>query len=180
MIKRELSKDDTLKGENWDRFLPKFKKQNQPKPKKTEDQKEKEKEGKGKPKKKEYTPFPPAQTPRKVDLAIESGEHFLKPEQKAAKEFKKKQEAQHQATEKKKAERAKQYVAPKEDLKPVREKPAAASSTSGSTIEQLKEKFRLQGEEKKRKLAQTTISESLSDYIVQPAKKKKKKASSSD
>jgi ribosomal RNA assembly protein len=173
MIKRELSKYETLKGENWDRFLPKFKKQNQPKPKKSEDQKEREKEGKEKSKKRVYTPFPPAQTPRKIDLAIESGEHFLKPAEKAAKAMKKKMEAQHDATEKKKAERAKQYVAPKEDLKPVKEKPAPKSEPA-SSIEQLKEKFRLQGEEKKRKLAQTTISESLSDYIVQQPSKKRK------
>lgn len=185
MIKRELGKDDTLKGENWERFLPKFRKQNQPKPKKaaaaaagnagaTEGAPAKEK-----PKKKEYTPFPPTQTPRKVDLAIESGEYFLKPAEKEAREFKKKQEKQAAAVERKKAERAKQYVAPKEDLQPVKEAPKAKAQTSqpGTTIEQLKEKFRQQGEEKKRKMAQATITESVTDYLVQPAKKKKKTSS---
>lgn len=56
MIKRELAKDPQLATENWDRFLPKFKKNNV-----------KKKAPKPKPeKKKEYTPFPPAQTPRYI------------------------------------------------------------------------------------------------------------------
>jgi len=55
MIKRELAKDPTLQNESWDRFLPKFKKQNvQPKKKPVEQAK------------KEYTPFPPPQQPSKV------------------------------------------------------------------------------------------------------------------
>lgn len=66
MIKRELAKDPALANESWDRFLPNFKKKNV--------QRKKPKEvGK----KKEYTPFPPPQQPRKVDLQLESGEYFL-------------------------------------------------------------------------------------------------------
>uniref|UniRef100_M4BMI5 KRR1 small subunit processome component n=1 Tax=Hyaloperonospora arabidopsidis (strain Emoy2) TaxID=559515 RepID=M4BMI5_HYAAE len=49
MIKRELSKDPKLKDENWERFLPSFKKQNvqTKKPRKVRERRE-------------YTPFPPA------------------------------------------------------------------------------------------------------------------------
>jgi ribosomal RNA assembly protein len=54
MIKKELQKDETLKNENWDRFLPKFKKNSSKPVKKAPVQK------------KEKQLFPPAQTPRKV------------------------------------------------------------------------------------------------------------------
>ncbi len=54
MIRRELEKDPQLKNESWDRFLPHFKKRNV-----------KRKQAKSV-EKKEYTPFPPTQTPRKV------------------------------------------------------------------------------------------------------------------
>jgi ribosomal RNA assembly protein len=54
LIKRELAKNPALATENWDRFLPKFKKKNvkQKKPQTKE--------------KKPYTPFPPPQQPSKV------------------------------------------------------------------------------------------------------------------
>ncbi|KAI8393478.1 ribosomal RNA assembly protein mis3 [Radiomyces spectabilis] len=68
MIKRELAKDPKLANESWDRFLPHFKKRNM---------KSKKKIDKSKIKKKEYTPFPPAQQPSKIDLQLESGEYFL-------------------------------------------------------------------------------------------------------
>lgn len=55
--------------ENWDRFLPKFKKTNAPKQKKKKE-------------KKEYTPFPPEQTKRKEDILMETGEYFMKDEEK--------------------------------------------------------------------------------------------------
>lgn len=53
MIKRELEKMPEMKNENWDRFLPKFKKTNVKRKAPLR-------------KKKEYTPFPPEQPPSKV------------------------------------------------------------------------------------------------------------------
>ncbi|KAK0848120.1 ribosomal RNA assembly protein krr1, partial [Friedmanniomyces endolithicus] len=77
MIKRELAKDPALKDENWDRFLPHFKKRNLAKRRKPFIVNDKKASGKN------YTPFPPPQEKSKVDLQIESGEYFLS---KAAKE----------------------------------------------------------------------------------------------
>lgn len=67
MIKRELSKDEALKEENWDRFLPKFKKRN---PKKTKKAQRDSQE-------KQYNPFPPLPQPSRIDLQLESGEYFM-------------------------------------------------------------------------------------------------------
>jgi ribosomal RNA assembly protein len=74
MIKRELSKDPELAEENWDRFLPKFKKKNVQRRKPHEVRP-----------KKVYTPFPPAQPPSKVDQQLESGEYFLNEQQRKLK-----------------------------------------------------------------------------------------------
>jgi len=107
MIKRELAKDPSLKDENWDRFLPNFKKRTLSKrhqPYKIIDKS-----------KKVYTPFPPPQEKSKVDLQIESGEYFLA---KYAKERAKQQERQARQKEKKdekEQERASAFVPPKED-----------------------------------------------------------------
>ena len=49
-------------GESWDRFLPKFKKRNVQRKKPAVVRE-----------KKAYTPFPPPQTPSKLDLQLESG-----------------------------------------------------------------------------------------------------------
>lgn len=51
--------------------------------------KEKEKE---KPQKKVYTPFPPPQQPRKIDMQLESGEYFLKPRERVQKEMQRRKE----------------------------------------------------------------------------------------
>mmetsp|Transcript_2654 Transcript_2654/g.4776 ORF Transcript_2654/g.4776 Transcript_2654/m.4776 type:complete len:369 (-) Transcript_2654:1473-2579(-) len=105
MIKRELAKDPNLKDENWDRFLPKFKKSNtKPKKRKVDFAK----------KDKVYTPFPPLPTPRKEDILLETGEYFLSEE---ARKERRKQSKQKEAEERKllkRADREKDFVPPPE------------------------------------------------------------------
>ena len=67
MIKKELMKRPELANENWDRFLPQFKKRNVKRKKKVIDKSKDEEE---------YNPFPPEQKPRKIDLELETGEYF--------------------------------------------------------------------------------------------------------
>lgn len=62
MLKRELMKNEKLKHESWDRFLPKFKSKNL----------SKRKQPFKKRVKKEYTPFPPSQPESKVCFLIGS------------------------------------------------------------------------------------------------------------
>lgn len=68
MIKRELAKDPALANENWERFLPRFKKKNVKRRKPALI------------KKKEYTPFPPPQQPSKVrcldQSSVQLSEHI--------------------------------------------------------------------------------------------------------
>ncbi|KAG2745776.1 hypothetical protein P692DRAFT_201848246 [Suillus brevipes Sb2] len=134
MIRRELAKDPKLATESWDRFLPKFRKQHLKTSEKTSKKNEKlaakdearkaagldasSSNQKEKPAKKVYTPFPPPQQPRKVDLQLESGEYFLKPHEREAREVQQRKQKQAEATLKRRAERAEVYVAPKEEAAP--------------------------------------------------------------
>ncbi|PSS26222.1 KRR1 small subunit processome component like [Actinidia chinensis var. chinensis] len=102
MLKKELAKDPALANENWDRFLPKFKKKN------VKQKKVKSKE------KKPYTPFPPPQQPSKIDLQLESGEYFLSDKKKSAKKWQEKQEQQTEKTAENKRKREEAFVPPKE------------------------------------------------------------------
>lgn len=105
MIKRELAKRPELAEEDWSRFLPTFKKRNvaRKKPKKVRKED------------KIYTPFPPAQQPRKIDLEIESGEYFLSKKEKEINKLKERREKQAEEQKEKEKVRSKDYIAPKED-----------------------------------------------------------------
>jgi ribosomal RNA assembly protein len=105
MLKKELAKDPALADENWDRFLPKFKKKN------VQQKKIKSKE------KKPYTPFPPPQQPSKIDRQLESGEYFLSDQKKSAKKWQEKQEKQTEKTAENKRKREAAFVPPKEPIR---------------------------------------------------------------
>ena len=164
MIKRELAKDPKLATENWERFLPKFRKRRETK-RKAQDaeydnpttsssnliplgggapepaapaEDKKAKEGKTKVKK-AFTPFPPPQMPSKIDLQLESGEYFLKPGQKQAKEEERRRQKQATVTAARQDERAAAFVAPEEK---------AARAVVGGV-----------GEEKKKKRKRDTVVE---------------------
>ncbi|XP_006458392.1 hypothetical protein AGABI2DRAFT_190677 [Agaricus bisporus var. bisporus H97] len=132
MIRKELAKDPKLASEPWDRFLPKFRKQHLKTSEKTAKKNERlearaeartaaglaadtEQAKKGLQKEKQkklYTPFPPMQQPRKIDLQLESGEYFLKAREKEAREVGRRKQEQLEMTNKRKKERAKAFVAP--------------------------------------------------------------------
>jgi len=106
MIRRELAKDPDLVGENWERFLPNFKKRSLSKrqvPFKVSDKS-----------KKPYTPFPPPQEKSKVDLQIESGEFFLGKQAKERRAREEREEKMKEKMEAKKVQRAKEFVPPVE------------------------------------------------------------------
>eukprot|EP00041_Stephanoeca_diplocostata_P013897 m.248432 g.248432 ORF g.248432 m.248432 type:complete len:405 (-) comp19505_c0_seq6:1766-2980(-) len=102
MIKRELASNESLKEESWDRFLPKFKRKNTKQKKKSIVAK------------KDKPLFPPAPTLSKVDKQLESGEFFLRQDERLAQERKRKHDKQSEVVAQRKEKRAKAYVAPKE------------------------------------------------------------------
>eukprot|EP00040_Diaphanoeca_grandis_P026759 m.150289 g.150289 ORF g.150289 m.150289 type:complete len:399 (+) comp30719_c0_seq2:35-1231(+) len=145
MIKRELAANDELKEESWDRFLPKFKKKNMKKKKvKIEAKKQK-------------PLFPPAQTPSKIDLQLESGEYFLRKEEIAAREKVKKQEVSAEKALVRKEERNKLFVPPKESDK----KRKNPSEDNEVDVKQLKVK--LQSRKKSKSASKPASSFILSD-----------------
>ena len=107
MIKRELAKDPQLADENWDRFLPHFKKRSlnrRRKPFRVTDKS-----------KKVYTPFPPPREKSKVDLMIESGEFFLRKEEKGRRGREERVQRQRTVREEKRRVKEREFVPPREE-----------------------------------------------------------------
>jgi ribosomal RNA assembly protein len=149
---KELSQDEKLKTEDWERFLPKFAKKNV--------QRKKPKKAKKEPK--AYTPFPPAPTPRKVDLQLESGEYFATEDQRKAQQVaNKKFKSQQKSVEKRKLR--------KEEDEAVPTKKQKKEKTTTSTEVNVE---RLQANLQKRA---TATGGSMSDFVVQKEEKKSSK-----
>ena len=144
MIKRELAKDPKLADQDWTRFLPKFGKRKAAKktigtgsnaietgpfaaststslpasaPTSTTSTPfppSLDSAAPAKKDKKPYTPFPPPQTPRKIDLQLESGEYFLKPYEKRKRQLDERREKEKIATGERAKKRAKMFEPPTE------------------------------------------------------------------
>ena len=124
MIMKELEKDEKLKDESWDRFLPTFKKKNVKRRKPHQLVVEEKKAGgavgdggdgmtaPAKKKKKSYTPFPPQQLPSKIDKQLDSGEYFLSERERKHKKLIEKQVASKEKSEEKRAKREMEFVHP--------------------------------------------------------------------
>eukprot|EP00938_MAST-03A_sp_MAST-3A-sp1_P000589 g589.t1 len=170
MIKRELSKDPKMKDQNWDRFLPKFKKRNvqRVKPKKITT------------KKKEYSPFPPKNhiMPSKLDKEIESGEYFQNEIERkiAKKEAKREKAAEKKATRER--IRMAEYVPPKIEKKVT--KTTIESDASSLDIEKLKRKLKKKRKREEEASSANASSSGTNAFLTEDAaslerKKKKKK-----
>ncbi len=159
MIKRELAKDERLKGESWDRFLPKFRKINKSKSAKkpVTDNTDKAK--------KDYTPFPPAPQLRKEDLELASGEYFLKPHEKERKVLAEKKVKEEERKAAKAEERAKVYTAPEE-----------TSLRRDSSEQNSVEKKEVKKEKKEKQLKKDSKKDSKKVKKVEKSKKEKSKS----
>jgi len=125
MIRRELDKNPDLKNEDWNRFLPKFKKQNVKMKKKNI-------------KKKSKDPFPPLPQKRLEDIELETGEYFLKEAERRRRRRAEKKKQSEEKTLKRQKEREKAFVPPKEKVKQETQKEVSTQQLS----EQLKVKLK--------------------------------------
>ncbi|KAL8162126.1 hypothetical protein V2J09_013615 [Rumex salicifolius] len=163
MMKKELAKDPTLANENWDRFLPKFKKKNvkQKKPKSKE--------------KKPYTPFPPPQPPSKIDLELETGEYFMSEKVKTEKQWHERQQKQNEKTAESKRKRMDAFVPPKEPNAEV----ATTSTNSKADVDAMADSLKKKAKDfgKKKALEHIDPQEYIAASSEAPSKKQKRSKS---
>ena len=156
MIQKELAKDPKLAHEDWSRFLPRFQKKNVPR-----------KQPKKQKIKKHYTPFPPAQQPRKVDLQLDTGEYFVSEQERKAKKLAAKKQQAAVKSEKKREARQGEFTAPEPKKKSAAKSMPNTTSTEDH-VKALKNKFG-----KKRGGDDTS---KVSDFVAgMPSKKKRRK-----
>ncbi|KAJ6229180.1 hiv-1 rev binding protein [Anaeramoeba flamelloides] len=172
MMVRELEKDPMLKSENWERFLPQFRKRRKKRKKNRQEKEEK--------KKKKYTPFPPEPTPRKEDLMIESGEWFLAEKQQKKIQLQKKKEKAAKNSYMRKLEKQKVFEPPVENFeteskkksKKSKKKSKKLSSKDTKKIIGNIKKLEKQNVEKKKSKKK---SQNVKDYVAKNKNKNKKK-----
>lgn len=131
MIKRELMKDEKLRDENWERFLPRFQSKNTSKRAKPKVIK----------KKKDYTPFPPQLYESKIDKQLASGEYFLTDEQKHTKMQQDQLAKEKRDSAVQKERREKDFVPPEEPNRRVRANSSLQKSADKTNMITLKEKL---------------------------------------
>lgn len=133
---------DLSAHENWDRFLPHFKKRTLSKRKKPLKITDKSK--------KQYTPFPPPQEKSKIDLQIESGEYFLGKQAKERAVREQREERQREKQAEKRMAKQKEFVPPQENetISPKKEKKRKRKEEDGS-----------EGRKKKKKKKQKVLEE---------------------
>jgi ribosomal RNA assembly protein len=153
MIQKELAKDPKLAHEDWSRFLPNFKKKNVPRKKSASSKKKKD----------AYTPFPPAPTPRKVDLQLDTGEYFISERARKAKRLHAKAALAAENSQTKRQTREEEFnAAPRK--KAILATVASATSATPN-VDALKEKM------KKRAVKE---SMEVSDFVAPSSKKFRK------
>mmetsp|Transcript_2919 Transcript_2919/g.4729 ORF Transcript_2919/g.4729 Transcript_2919/m.4729 type:complete len:380 (-) Transcript_2919:56-1195(-) len=155
MIQKELAKDPKLASEDWTRFLPKFQKKNVPRKKPLNHAADNAKA------KRVYTPFPPAQTPRKVDMQLDTGEYFVEERRRKAKALITKKVESRSKSDQKRAARAEES----ERVPEKKKQKIADASNSDDVVSKLKANMA------KTKGATTA---SMSDFVAAPKKKSKK------
>ncbi|KAJ1689417.1 hypothetical protein LUZ63_013572 [Rhynchospora breviuscula] len=167
LMKRELAKNPALANENWDRFLPKFKKKN------VQQKKVKTKE------KKPYTPFPPPQPPSQMDLQLESGEYFLSEKKKSERKWREKMEKQAEKTAEKKKKREAAFVPPKENI--ATNEAGSSNANENSEVAAMAKSLKRKAKEFRNNQADGDVrAESYIANADQARPKKKKLSSKSD